>query len=439
MNLLGLSWQNIKAKPLNTLLSLMLFILGVGLITVLLLTNHQVAGKFDRNLKGIDLVLGAKGSPLQLILCSVFHIDDPTGNIKLEEVRPFFNKKHPLIKKAIPLGLGDSYKHFRIVGTTHDYLDVYQAEVGSGKLWQQDFEVTLGARVAKELHLKVGDTFVSAHGFGAAITQHEDHPFTVSSILKPNGSVLDQLILTSVPSVWKSHEGHSHEEEDHDHNHDHDHAHDIIDTLANATPPLPEVVKNSRGFFQKHPDFEEKELTSVLIQYKNNTDIRTLNMPRSINANTQMMAAAPAYQTSKLFEMIGVGEKALRALAFLIILVSGISIFISLFNSLKDRAYELALLRVMGSSRTKLFVLVIIEGLLMALIGVLLGILAGHIGMMVLARYMQESYQYDFSSLLFLKEEVYLIVGALVVGFVAALIPAIRASKLEISKTLAKG
>ena len=117
MNLLKLSWKNLFAKPLSTLLTLVLFALGVGLIIFLILFNKQLQNKFDSNLANIDLVIGAKGSPLQMILCNMYHIDNPTGNIQIEEAKPFLNPKHPLIAKAYPLSLGDSQKGFRIVGT----------------------------------------------------------------------------------------------------------------------------------------------------------------------------------------------------------------------------------------------------------------------------------------------------------------------------------
>ena len=144
MNLLNLSWKNLVNKPMSMLLSLVLFALGVGLISLLLLLNTQIQEKFDKNLAGIDLIIGAKGSPLQMVLSSMYHIDNPTGNVSIKEVRPFLNPKHPLIKNAIPLSLGDSYGGYRIVGTLPKYLDLYNAEIGSGRMWEADFEVIVG-------------------------------------------------------------------------------------------------------------------------------------------------------------------------------------------------------------------------------------------------------------------------------------------------------
>lgn len=473
MNLIKLSWKNLTNKPLSMLLSLILFALGVGLISFLLLLNKQVQEKFEKNLAGIDLVIGAKGSPLQMILCSMYHIDSPTGNISIKEAKPFLNPQHPLIGKAIPLSMGDSYKGYRIIGTTHDFVELYEGAIQEGRLWSNDFEVTIGAGIAADLGLKIGDKFDSSHGFVIDDNLVHDHKdkFVVVGILHPSGSVLDQLVLTKTQSVWKvhdhseedghdhgaeeSHEGHDHDDhEGHDHSthDDHDHAghdhddheghdhsnHDDHDHAGHdhAKQELPTTTTKVVASDLMQED-ETKEITSLLVKFKNRS-WQTLNMKRSIDENTDMQAASPAIEMNRLYSMMGVGTDALRVLAIVIIIVSALSIFISLFNSLKERKYELALMRVMGASRGKLFLLIIIEGLILAALGYVIGIALSHIGMEVLAGYMKDSYRYSFSGKIFLPEELKLLFGALFIGFIAAIIPAIQAFQTNISKTLAK-
>lgn len=217
MNLLALSWKNLLSKPLSLLLSLVLFALGVGLISLLLLVNRQLEEKFEKNLAGINLVIGAKGSPLQLILSSMYHIDAPTGNIPIQEIRPFINPRHPFIKTAVPLSLGDSYKGYRIVGTNSDFFKVYGAETGQGKMFEKTMEAVVGANAAKALDLKIGDTFFSAHGLQDDLEMTHDHAsFRITGILKPTGSAADQLILTATQSIWAVHEHEAaHQQEDH--------------------------------------------------------------------------------------------------------------------------------------------------------------------------------------------------------------------------------
>ena len=125
MNLIQLSWRSVTDRPLKMLLSVMLFALGVGLISFILLMDKQIQENFERNLAEVDLVIGAKGSPLQMILSSMYHIDAPTGNISLKEIRPFLNPRHPLIEEALPLSMGDSYRGYRIVGTDHKICLLY--------------------------------------------------------------------------------------------------------------------------------------------------------------------------------------------------------------------------------------------------------------------------------------------------------------------------
>jgi putative ABC transport system permease protein len=162
-------------------------------------------------------------------------------------------------------------------------------------------------------------------------------------------------------------------------------------------------------------------------------------MQRSINENTDLQAATPAIEINRLFSLMDTGEQALRILAVVIIFVSGLSIFISLFSSLQDRQYELALMRVMGATPGKIFSLIILEGILLALLGFVVGIFLSHGGMQLFAGAMQEAYRYTFSGLEFLREELYLLFGALGIGFLAAILPAIRAARTDISETLSEG
>ena len=300
MNILNLSWKNLTNKPLNMLLSLVLFALGVGLISLLLVLNDQLEEKFENNLAGVDLVVGAKGSPLQLILSSMYHIDAPTGNINIKAAKAFLREGHPIIETAIPLSLGDSHKGYRVVGTQPAMLDLYEAELAEGKLWEKTMEVVAGAAVADELGLSIGDTFQSSHGFD----QNEDlihddaMPFKLVGILKPSGAVIDQLLLTRFSSPWavhdhgpetqevaeeedehehEDHEGHDHEHDGHEHEeHDHDgHNHGISDG-----EPFPGTLL----------DYPDKQITSILIKFKGH-NIQALNMQRAINENTEMQAA----------------------------------------------------------------------------------------------------------------------------------------------------
>ncbi len=472
MNLLRLSWKNLTHQPWSTGLSLVLAALGAGLISLLLQLNHQLDQQFQRNLAGIDLVVGAKGSPLQLILSGMYHIDAPTGNIPIAESKAFLNPRHPLIKKAVPLSLGDSHRGHRIVGTTYDFLDLYEAEIAQGKRWEAPLEVVAGAAVADKLGLRLGDTFKSSHGLieDEDLIHADADAFRIVGILKPTGSVADQLLLTSNESLWVVHEhhadhteasapdtqptaaaggasagaadAHAHDDE-HAHAHDDEHAHAHDDEHAHAHDDEHMHEHTGQTYAQLYPpgkplmEYTDKDITLILVQFKGR-NAQTLNFPRNINENTNLQAAVPAIEISRLYATMGAGEQTLRWLAAVIIIVSILSIFISLYANLDNRRYELALMRVMGASRSRLFSLLLLEGSLLAFIGSLLGLLLSHGGMSVVADYFSDAYRYDFQAWTLLPAELQLLGGALLLGILASLIPALRASRTDIHKTLAE-
>lgn len=444
MNITRLSWKNIIAKPLNTGLSVLLFALSIGLIAFLALFNHQLINGLDRNLANIDLVIGAKGSPLQLILNSMYHIDAPNGNIPLAEAAPFLNPQHPLIAVSVPLSLGDSYGAYRIVGTTPSFLSFYGADQVDGEIFKNDFDALVGSVVAAKLHLHIGDAFHSTHGLLDDPDMAHDHgtAFVVRGILKQTGTVVDQLILCTPQSIWKVHEHdtavalsetdslhtHSHSETTHHHN---DVAYQAMDQ-ASAQMGTDSILAELRA----QP---EKEITSILVRFKNKTNIQSLNFLRNINSNTGLMAASPALELNRLYAMLGSGTDALQYLAYLIALVAAISIFISLYASLKERKYEMAILRVGGAGPGLLFRLILWEGLWISLLGLAIGLVSAHLGMQMAGEALERSYKYAFTGWIWIREEWWIVIGGLLIGILAALLPAIQGSRVNLHKTLAEG
>jgi len=416
MSLITLVWNYLKARPLNTAINIALLSLGIAVITILLLFNKQLEQKITENARGIDLVVGAKGSPLQLILCNIFHIDYPTGNINLAEAEKI--AKNRMVKKAIPLALGDSYKAYRIIGTSRLYADLYKAELASGDWWSSDLDVTIGANVAEIAQLKLNDTFASAHGLLDGGHAHNEHQYVVKGILKRSNTVLDNLILTNVVSVWEMHEeGEAHDEEGH-----HDHA---IDSTILPSPLIPSIPAGD----------STKEITSMLIQYR--SPMGAIQLPRFVNAQSSMQAASPAFETARLFSIMGVGVDILMGFAYVLIVISGLSIFIALYNSLKERRYDLAIMRSMGASRTRLFISIVMEGGLLTFIGSVVGLLIGHGFLMLLATLVEETKRAGITGLVFYPEEWIILVGSLFLGKVCSLIPAVQAYRTDISKILA--
>jgi len=412
MNLISLSIKNVLAKPLSSLLSVILFGFGVSIIVSILLVSTFLKTEITKNAQGIDLVVGAKGSPLQIILANIFHIDFPTGNISLVDANEL--TKNRLIASAIPLSLGDSYQGYRIVGTTLEYPSIYGAEINEGAWFERELTATVGASVAKNLNIKLGDQLASAHGLAEGGSSHDEHPFKVVGIMKPTGSVIDQLILVSVASVWTVHG--SHEE----HDHEDESAHEMVEL-------------KKLGFSVTNEQLSNEDVTSLLVKYR--SPMAAVQLPRIVNGTSNLQAASPPFEMARLFNIIGVGVDIVNILGLVIVILSATSVFIALFNSLKERKYELAIMRSMGASRLTIFMLILMEGLVLTIIGSLFGFGISHLGFMVLSSSVE---QIQSSGAFFVQDEYVVMLGSLVVGIFASLIPALMAYKSDISETLSK-
>lgn len=403
MNIVTIGLAYLRARALNTALNMLLLALGVATIVLLLLATAQFEERMQRDARGIDLVVGAKGSPMQIMLSAIYHLDVPTGNVSWKQTQEI--AKHRMVRKVIPLALGDSYRGFRIAGTTPDYLAHYAAPLASGRVWEAPMEAVIGAEVAARTGHGIGATFNGVHGLGEGGSHaHENHPYKVVGVLARTGSVLDRLIVTSYQSVWVVHAEH----------------HDIHDV---------------KDIERQLPD-EDKEFTALLLQYASPLAVATL--PRYINNNTDMQAASPAYETARLFSIIGVGVDVLRGFALVLILSAGLSMFIALYNAMNERCYDLAVMRTLGAGPRRLMALLLFEGMLLAALGTALGLALGHILAEGLGFALKAAQQVEITGFAWVPEEFGVIALALVVGVLAAALPAWRAYRTDIAATLAR-
>ncbi|HEX7636395.1 MAG TPA: ABC transporter permease, partial [Noviherbaspirillum sp.] len=265
INACTLAFKSLRHKPLSTALNLLLMAVGIAMMSFVLSASRQLEDNALRDAQGIDLVVGAKGSPLQLILSSIYHIDVPTGNIPLAAQAQLTQNR--MVKKVIPLALGDSYQGFRLVGTNADYIAHYNATLAAGKLFNAPLQAVFGAQAAARTGTVVGAQFTGSHGLARGGEEHKEAPFTVVGILKPTGTVLDRLVLTPVESVWRVHE------------------------IVNGIDVSDKEEKEAMD--------AERELTALLVQYA--TPLAALSMPRMINSQSELQAAQPAFEAAKLF------------------------------------------------------------------------------------------------------------------------------------------
>lgn len=373
MTIWNISIQNMKSKPLYTFLSVFSLALSIALLLGIQQLETSFKYQMENNLGNIDLVIGAKGSPLQLVLASVLHMDNPTGNILYEDAKKI--SKSPLIKTAAPISYGDNYKGYRIVGTTNEFTLLYNAELEEGRNVVKSMEVVLGHNVAEQLDLKVGSSFLSSHGLVENdLDVHSEH-LKVVGILKPTKKVIDRLIITNLESVW---DVHHHENENHTEHHE--------------------------------GGNEEKEITSLLISFRNPSALLTL--PRRINKQTNMQAALPKYELDRLYEYTGVGVKTISWIAYMILVISSMTIFISLYKMVKERAFDMALLRTYGASNFHLIKMVVYEGVIIGLLSILLGVILSKAGLHCMFKMVETNYRQNILQDLSLQE--FLRIGAIV-------------------------
>jgi putative ABC transport system permease protein len=394
-----LAWRYLWSSPLTTSLNLLLLTLGLAAVTFVLRASAQVEAGLKRDLAGIDLVVGAKGSPMQIMLAGVFHLDAPTGNIPLATLDLL--KAQPLVAQAVPLSLGDSFRGYRIAGTTPDYIDLYGAKMAVGAVWTKPMQAVLGAEVARTSGLKLGDRFAGSHGLAEGGGAHGERQFEVVGVLAESGSVLDRLVLTDLASVWEVHESH----------HDANGAHE--DT---------------------HEEEEPREITLALVRYR--SPLAAVMLPRWVNAQDGLQAAAPALETARLMRLVGAGTEVLRGFGIVLLAAAGLSVWVALLHAVRARQGDLAMLRMLGAPAWRVATLITLEALLLAMLATVLGLAAGHGFVALLERLLAERQSLRLGALGVSDAEWLVPVLAAGLALLAAAWPAWRAYRLDVTTLL---
>ena len=371
---------------------MLLMILGMTIITVSILVNQITKDTFNKNNPNLDVIVGAKGSPLQLVLSSIHHIDIPTGNISYKNAKNII--KHPAIKFGVPISLGDNFQNFRIVGTEKKFFKLYNAQIETGSIWRKPMQSVIGFNVANSTKLKIDKFFVGSHGLIDTGDVHAEQPYKVVGVLKKTGTILDNLIITSLDSVWLLHSNKN-------------------------------EIKNSR---------DSLEVTALLLKYKNKTS--AFSFPRLINRNTNMQAASPNLEISKLFKLTGEAYKAINYLSILIVSLSFVGILFTLLNNISERRYDLAILRTLGFSKEKIFSIILIEGMTISFLGSFIGLIFGGIVYKSIEYFSLLGKNIIAGQFELIYELIVVWFIILIISFVACLIPCIKAYKQNIRSTL---
>lgn len=420
MSLWHIAWSYLWNRKLTTSLTILSVALGVGLIYSVLTLREETRKRFEEEGQSFDVVVGAKGSPLQLVLSALYFMDVPTGNIKLADYEAI--KKHEDVAAAFPINLGDTYHGYRIVGTTPDLFDYTWTSASSGEtrkpfrlaegaIFTKSMQAVLGSAVARTEGLKIGDTFIGAHGF----TQmpegmqelHEKNPYTVVGILEPSGSPNDRAVFCSMDSVWEVH-GHHGEGDGH------------------------------REEGEAHEKDASSEVTAVLVSLQ--SPALRFQFVEYVNETYNAMATIPINQIANLYmNVLGTVKSVLLAVGYLVVAISAISILIGLYLSIIQRKRDLAVMRALGASAYEIVGSVLIEAFLVTMLGILAGWLIGNLVAWGVGLYLQSRYGLSIGIFSMLTtEEIAAFSTVALVGIIAGIVPAWQAYRTDVARDLAE-
>ncbi|SMC74804.1 ABC transporter permease [Sporomusa malonica] len=403
----AVAWRNLLAKPVQNSLTVVVAAMSIAMmVTVTLLAGGIQAG-LVRATEPFDLIAGAKGSPNQLVLNTVFLQDTPIGNIDYAVYGKIAN--NPLVAAAIPLAFGDNYKGYNIIGAGNGIFK-HQAKTGQpewlqmaeGRPFTEPFEAVIGARAAQALGLKFGDEFKSVHGSIAGGESH-DRPYRVVGLLQSVNGPYDHAILVSIASIWEAHEKHE---------------------------PGLAAAENT----ESHDDHDhEQAVTAILIKPKGYSE--AMRLYQQFQREPAAQIVFPAQVIVQLFAILGQGEQALKTVAYIIVAMGLMIMVLSIYWSALSRARERAILRALGASTHDVFAIIFTEGAIISLTGVIVGSLLGH-GVYALLAGAAASKTAIALTTGITSAEVYIAVGGAIVGMIAGLIPAVLTYRTDIVQNL---
>jgi putative ABC transport system permease protein len=451
MSLWKIAWRSIRQRTLASGLTAFSMGMGVALVVTVLVIHSIISQSFRRGAQGYDLIVGAKGSQLQLVLNTVFHLSQPLENIPYTYYEKFVEGPFaPAVEIAIPVCTGHDYKGYPAVATIPEYFEKltyledkkYTFAQGENFKEANFYEAVLGDVAAKRTGLKIGETFQPVATAGEGKEKHAHQGFKVVGILDHTGTPNDRAIFMNIEGFWREpvhRKGPSsgvsilsgktaqdnkealkappdeHEQEA-EHNHDHDHEHD--DEL---TP-------------------EHKEVSAILVCTDKTKPLLAFDLPTVINREPVAQAAAPARVIRDLFDrIVGNIQLLLLVLAVLVVIVAGIGIMVSMYNSMSDRRHDIAIMRALGASRYTVMTIILMESILLSLGGGIFGLLIGHGLIGYLGPTIADQTGVIVKALDFQPVELILIPGLIVLATLVGYLPAMYAYKTDIVKSLMAG
>ena len=421
MSALMLAWRYLRARlPLNLLTALTVGF-GVTLIIAVSSVSSSTKTSVMQSAGGYQLLVAAKGSPVQAVMSSLFFIDAPTGNVPIELYRQLRADKG--VSRIVPLNMGDSYRGFYVVGTTADYFAVVADMIGrplqtrpSNRVFEKPFEAVLGAGVARDLGLKAGDRFVGIHGFidvPADLAQpHETFSYTVVAVLEKTNTPADKAIFTTLETVWEIHDQ---------------------DLPEGWEKPAADV-----GAAHQDPKTGKRktasEMTALLVQGNSYMDL--LRLSSTINKSPSAQAIFPARIVTRLLDYLKVGESVVLGVSWLTTVVAFFAIMISMLAATIDRRRQIATLRALGAGQWVIARIILLEAGLIATFGAVAGVVAGRGAAYGLAALVERMSGLRLDLVPIASADIITALIALALGILAGAIPAYSAYRQDVARNL---
>ncbi len=406
MNLASLAWRSLWNRRGTAALVVVSIALSVVLLLGVERLRDQARTSFANTVSGVDLVVGARTGPVNLLLYSVFRLGEPTSNVSWESYRTF--AEHDRVKWTVPLSLGDSHRGFPVVATNRDYFEHYRygdrrsLKLAEGEEFDGVFDAVLGARVARELGYSVGDRIIVAHGGGEmAHTRHDDKPFFVTGILEPTGTPVDQSVHVSLEGFEAIH----------------------VDWRGGA--PVPGLSISAEQ--ARRMDLTPSGITAFLVGLESR--VAVFGVQRDVNnfQDEALMAILPRLTLQQLWDLLAVGERALLAVSLLVLVVALVAMMSALLTGLNERRREMAILRALGARPWQIFALILGETLLLTVLGALLGVVVMQAVVAAAGAWLGSALGMTISAWPPSPREWWLLAAVIGGGLVAGLWPATRA------------
>ncbi|MEJ2405736.1 MAG: ABC transporter permease [Candidatus Thiodiazotropha sp.] len=412
MPIFSLTIKSLWNRRYTAFLTLLSIALSVTLLLGVERVRTEARSSFANTLSGTDLVVGARSGPIQLLLYSVFRIGNATNNISWQSYREIADR--PEVAWSVPLSLGDSHKGFRVLGTNQDYFKHYRygnkqpLAFAEGEVFTDLYDAVIGAEVARKLHYRLGQEIVLAHGAGAvSFVQHADKPFHIVGILKRTGTPIDQTVHVSLQAIEAIH----------------------VDYRDGAPLPGHHIsAEQARSM-----DLEPKAITAFLVGL--HSKVATFRLQRWINEYPEepLLAILPGVALQELWDMIGVGERALLAVSTMVLLVGLTGMLTVLLASLNERRRELAILRSVGARPWQLFLLMVSEASCLTALGAVFGIGLLYLVLLIARPFIESQFGLQLGVSMLTPHELNLLVLLMGGGLLIGAIPAWRAYRYSLA------